>query len=71
MLAAVIGPAVESVIAATGQFRYAESSDGLFGVAPWLPPLYFGFGIVAALIGEITVAMRPAGRRLTTEVGEQ
>ncbi|MEB3034543.1 hypothetical protein KV113_23665 [Mycolicibacter sp. MYC340] len=56
VLVAVVGPAVEIAIAATGQFRYAADSDALFGVAPWLVPLYFTFGIVAALIGEIVTA---------------
>lgn len=58
ILAAVCGPAVEIAIAATGRFRYAPDSDALFGVAPWLVPLYFAFGIVAALIGEISAATR-------------
>ncbi|AEF35885.1 MULTISPECIES: hypothetical protein [Mycobacteriaceae] len=58
VLAAVCGPAIEIAIAAAGQFRYAADSDALLGVAPWLVPLYFAFGIVAALIGEITAATR-------------
>lgn len=57
-LAAVCGPAVEIAIAAAGQFRYHSDSDALFGVAPWLVPLYFTFGIVAALLGEITAATK-------------
>lgn len=56
VLVAVVGPAVEIAVAATGQFRYAADSDALFGVAPWLVPLYFTFGIVAALLGEIVTA---------------
>lgn len=56
--AAIIGPAAEAVLAASGAIRYAPGSDGLFGVAPWLPPLYFSFGVVAALLGEIA-ATRP------------
>lgn len=58
VLAAVCGPAIEIAIAAAGQFRYAEDSDALFGVAPWLIPLYFAFGVVAALIGEIAAGTR-------------
>ncbi len=53
MLAAVVGPAVEAVIAVAGLARYADDSDALFGVAPWLPALYFAFGVVAALLAEI------------------
>lgn len=60
VLAAVVGPAVEIGIAALGQFRYAPDSDGLFGVAPWLVPLYFAFGIVAALLGEFAARARTA-----------
>lgn len=61
VLIAAIGPAAEIAIAAAGQFRYSPGSDGLFGVAPWLVPLYFAFGVVAALIGEIAAAaQRPA-----------
>lgn len=56
VLAAVCGPAIEIAIAAAGHFRYADDSDALFGVAPWLVPLYFAFGVVAALIGEIAAA---------------
>ncbi|MDQ2625497.1 MAG: hypothetical protein M3Y90_00635 [Actinomycetota bacterium] len=58
VLAAVCGPAIEIAIAAAGQFRYAADSDALLGVAPWLVPLYFAFGVVAALIGEIAAATR-------------
>jgi hypothetical protein len=52
-LAAVIGPAVEAAVAAAGLARYADDSDGLFGVALWLPALYFAFGVVVALLAEI------------------
>ena len=31
-------------LAAAGLARYADDSDALFGVAPWLPALYFAFG---------------------------
>ncbi|BBZ22943.1 hypothetical protein H7H52_01465 [Mycolicibacter hiberniae] len=58
VLVAVIGPLAEIGIAAAGQFRYAPGSDQLFGVAPWLVPLYFAFGVVAALIGEFAVGAR-------------
>jgi hypothetical protein len=58
VLAAICGPVIEIVLAAAGHFRYAPDSDALFGVAPWLVPLYFAFGVVAALIGEIAAALR-------------
>ena len=44
--AAVAGPAVEIAIVALDGASYAD--DGLFGVAPWLPCLYFAAGSVAA-----------------------
>ena len=53
LLAAVIGPAIEAVVAAAGLARYADDSDALFGVAPWLPALYFAFGVVVALLAEV------------------
>jgi hypothetical protein len=53
VLAAVIGPVVEIVLVEVGVFRYADSCDQLFGVGPWLVPLYFAFGVVAALLGEL------------------
>jgi hypothetical protein len=53
LLAAIGGPVFEAVLAKFGVFRYATDSDALFGVAPWLPALYFAFGVVAALLAEI------------------
>ena len=53
VLAAVIGPVVEIVLVEVGVFAYGADSDGLFGVGPWLPPLYFAFGVVVALLGEL------------------
>ncbi len=56
---AVIGPAVEIALVQLDVFAYSPDADQLFGVAPFLVPLYFAFGVVAALIGELTVARRP------------
>jgi hypothetical protein len=56
-LAAIVGPVAEIVLVDDGVFRYAASCDQLFGVGPWLVPLYFAFGVVAALLGEL--AARP------------
>ena len=56
VIAAVVGPVVEVAIAAGGLARYADGSDALFGVAPWLPPLYFAFGVVVAMLAEIPSA---------------
>ncbi|QUR68176.1 diacylglycerol-binding protein [Mycobacterium spongiae] len=61
-LAAVVGVVVEIGLVAADVFRYTEGSDGLFGVAPWLPALYFAFGVVAALVGEIEAEAATPGR---------
>ena len=46
--AAIAGPVTEIVLVAVGAASYAEDADGLGGVAPWLPCLYFAAGAVAA-----------------------
>lgn len=46
--AAVAGPLVEVGIVELGAASYADDVDGLAGVAPWLPCLYFAAGAVAA-----------------------
>jgi uncharacterized membrane protein len=58
VLAAICGPIVEAVLAGAGIFRYADDSDSLFGVGPWLPALYFAFGVVVALLAEIAAKDR-------------
>ena len=50
MVASVLGPVAEMFVA-----DYASDSDGLFGVAPWLPCLYFAAGAVASgVLGALT-----------------
>jgi hypothetical protein len=56
VIAAVVGPLVEAAVAAAGLARYADDSDALVGVPPWLPALYFAFGVVVALLAEIGAA---------------
>jgi hypothetical protein len=46
--ASVLGPLGEIGIMASGAARYATDSNSLFGVAPWLPCLYFAAGSVAS-----------------------
>jgi hypothetical protein len=58
VLAAIGGPIVEVVLAGAGVFRYADDSNALFGVALWLPPLYFAFGVVVAVLAEIAATVR-------------
>jgi hypothetical protein len=56
--AALAGPAVEMAIVQVDLSSYAPMADGLFGVALWLPPLYFAFGVAVARITELMVARR-------------
>ncbi|GAC1405714.1 MAG: hypothetical protein NVSMB60_25130 [Mycobacterium sp.] len=58
VLAALGGPIVEAVLVAAGGFRYADDSSALFGVAPWLPALYFPFGVGVAVLAEIGTSDR-------------
>lgn len=45
---ALAGPLVEIAVTSAGASSYAADSDGLWGVAPWLPCLYFAAGAVSA-----------------------
>jgi hypothetical protein len=53
VMAAILGPLAEIGIVEAELAMYAPSADGLFGVAEWLPALYFAFGIVAARLAEL------------------
>lgn len=53
LLAALIGPLVEILEHEAGIFEYSSNVDDLFGVGPWLVPLYFAFGVVCARLGEL------------------
>ena len=65
VVAAIVGPVVEIGLVETGVFAYTDGSDGLFGVGPWLVPLYFAFGVVVALLGEVVAGGR---RSVQTEM---
>ncbi|MDT5183633.1 MAG: hypothetical protein QOI29_1791 [Mycobacterium sp.] len=65
VLAAIGGPIVEALIAADGVARYADDSNALFGVAPWLPALYFAFGVVVAVLAEVATKDREPSVRST------
>lgn len=56
LVAAGVGTIVEIILVQVGFFSYAPEIDLLFGVPPWLPALYFAFGVVAARLGELCVA---------------
>ncbi len=58
LVAAIAGPVAEIVIVELDLAKYADSADTLFGVALWLPALYFAFGFVAARLAELLVARR-------------
>jgi hypothetical protein len=58
LAAAIAGPVAEIVIVELDLAEYAPSADSLFGVALWLPALYFAFGFVAARLAELLVAWR-------------
>ena len=53
-IAAVAGPLAEILIVAAGAAEYTDGSDGLAGVAPWLPALYFAAGAVAFRLWDAT-----------------
>ena len=59
-LTAAGGPLVEIAVVEADLARYHEAADSLLGVAPWLVPLYFAFGVVTARLAELAVARRPA-----------
>jgi len=48
--AAVLGPLAEMAVSAAGLAHYAADADGLGGVAPWLPSVYFAAGAVSSRI---------------------
>ena len=52
-LAAVVGVIAEIALVAAGVFEYAPGIDPLAGVPPWLPALYFAFGVVVARLAEL------------------
>jgi hypothetical protein len=46
VVAAVVGPLAEIAVNNSALAHYAPDTDGLFGVAPWLPSIYFAAGAV-------------------------
>jgi hypothetical protein len=48
LAAAVLGPLAEIALVEIGAASYAADTDGLAGVAPWLPGLYFAAGAIAS-----------------------
>jgi hypothetical protein len=58
LAAAIVGPLAEILIVELDLAEYAPTADSLFGVALWLPALYFAFGVVVARLAELLVARR-------------
>ena len=53
LLAAILGPAAEILLVEADVAAYSPAADGLWGVAEWLPALYFAFGVVVARLAEL------------------
>lgn len=51
VLVALAGTTAEWTLVQAGVFRYLPGSDELFGVAPWLLPLYFTASVCAGAVG--------------------
>ena len=56
VVAALAGPAAEIAEERAGIYEYTANVDGLFGVGPWLVPLYFAFGVAVARLAELLSA---------------
>ncbi len=67
-VAAVMGPVAEIGLVEMGVFAYNPGSDSLIGVGLFLVPLYFAFGVVVALLGELLAARRGAQAEMTPAV---
>lgn len=59
---AVVGPAAEISFVAADLYHYAADSSGLWGVAPWLPCMFFAQGAVAS--GLLQALTRPRQTRI-------
>jgi hypothetical protein len=62
LAAAIGGPLAEIAIVELEWSEYSASNDRLLGVALWLIPLYFAFGVAVARIAEVLVARRQPSR---------
>ena len=60
--AAGLGPVAEILLVEAGAAEYASDADGLGGVAPWLPCLYFAAGAVASGLWDAVAVSRRPGR---------
>lgn len=53
---ALVATATEWGLVQLGVFRYLPGSDELFGVAPWLLPLYFAAAVAVSTVGRRMMA---------------
>jgi hypothetical protein len=53
VVAAIVGVASEIALVQSGVFEYSHQIDRLAGVPPWLPALYFAFGVVVSRLAEL------------------
>ncbi len=58
---AIGATAFEAALVHLGVFRYLPESDELFGVAPWLLPLYFAASVSVGAIGRKMLSPRASG----------
>lgn len=54
-LAALVGTTVEIIITQAEVSEYFDALNGFFGVPPWLPALYFAFGVAVSRLAELCV----------------
>lgn len=59
--AAVLGPLGEIAVHQAGLASYAPDADGLGGVAPWLPCIYFAAGAVSSRLWSAIAGSQPQG----------
>ena len=68
VIAAVVGPMTEIGLVEIGVFAYNPGSAGLFGVGLFLVPLYFAFGVVVAMLGELLAVRRGVQTEMSSAV---
>lgn len=56
---AIGATATEWTLVELGVFRYLPGSDELFGVAPWLLPLYFAASVAVGAVGQRMLGRKP------------
>jgi hypothetical protein len=65
LAAALLGPATEIALVRLGAVRWAADASALFGVASWLPCLYFAAGAVGSGLWRALSPARPEAAAAT------